>query len=196
MHSRNYVFEPRQATAEEQTIMRTWLQPLYDINRQIMEHLRPKEDPSKILFVCDAGGQLTANRMEVAHELRHEFLEYMRDQIRAAPAVPRYAVFQSVIYRRDLRIPNAAPIEELAFHLETPDNLAGSLIAKIIRSRKGPPQLGPPDFSFYETATKIQGGMCGFFLPRSRAFGDYAPPMPPLASLIDDEPGAPSKKHH
>ena len=180
MDSRNYVFIPRKSSEEERAQMREWTQPLYDILQKIMQHLQWKEDPSKILFVCDAEGTVTANQMHMAHELRHEFMELMRERIRAAPATPRYAVFQSVMYRNNLMAPNARPDEEVVWHLETPDNLACAFSAKIIRTRKQPPRLDSPRYEYYDAVEKIQGGMCGFFLPRSSAFGEYGPPMPPI----------------
>lgn len=181
MASRNYVFVPRASSDVERAQMRAWMQPLYAVLEQIMQHLRSKEDPSKILFVCDAEGGVTANQMEMPHELRHEFMELMREKIRATAATPRYAVFQSVVYRNNPLAPNAAPDEEVMWHLETPDALSCVMLAKIIRAKKKPPKLAPPRFEYYEGVQKIQGGMIGFFLPRSSAFGEYGPPMPPIA---------------
>lgn len=179
MESRNYVLIPRKSTAEERVQMQAWLNPLYDLLGKIMQEFRWKDDPSKILFVCDAEGLVTANQMHMRHELRHEFMELMRERIRAAPALPRYAVFQSVMYRNNILAPSAAPDEELILHLETPDNLVCALIANIIRVRRQPPKLGPARFEFYEDVEKFQGAMVGFFLPRSSAFGEYGFPMPP-----------------
>ena len=177
--SLHYVLDTATPTDADKAQLREWLMRIYGIVSDLCESLAPNQDPPNWMLVDAGDAPLRVIEFAGPDQMRHAFVESVRESIRSSSDTPAFAAYMGVVYKTDIMAAQPRRVECLLIHLETPQKHVGAIYADILRTPDAAPRLAPPSIQIYEgCGASVQGGMVGYFLPPIIETDDEAiPPM-------------------